>query len=156
MKIQLIAVGQKMPRWIQEGFAEYAKRFPPEISFSLIEIPAEKRGKKADIERITDKEGEKMLAAIPKGNRVITLEVEGKAWSTHDLSERFQLGNSMDAMSLYLVGGPEGLAPACLAARDGTLVFTLTMTLLIGRQSNLSPSRYFVLGVFIISSYHRE
>ena len=118
MKIQLIAVGQKMPRWIQEGFAEYAKRFPPEISFSLIEIPAEKRGKKADIERITDKEGEKMLAAIPKGNRVVTLEVEGKAWSTHDLSERFQAWQFDGRDVSLLVGGPEGLAPACIAARD--------------------------------------
>lgn len=39
MKIQLIAVGQKMPDWVKVGFEEYQRRFPKDMPFELIEIP---------------------------------------------------------------------------------------------------------------------
>lgn len=71
MKLQLVAVGTKMPDWVQTGFTEYLRRFPKDMPFELIEIPAGKRGKNADIKRILDKEGEQMLAAAGK-NRIVT------------------------------------------------------------------------------------
>lgn len=75
MKLQLVAVGTKMPDWVQTGFTEYLRRFPKDMPFELIEIPAGKRGKNADIKRILDKEGEQMLAAAGK-NRIVTLDIE--------------------------------------------------------------------------------
>lgn len=69
MKLQLVAVGTKMPDWVQTGFTEYLRRFPKDMPFELIEIPAGKRGKNADIKRILDKEGEQMLAGL-KGCRL--------------------------------------------------------------------------------------
>ncbi|WP_204308435.1 23S rRNA (pseudouridine(1915)-N(3))-methyltransferase RlmH, partial [Escherichia coli] len=51
MKLQLIAVGTKMPDWIQTGFMDYLNRFPKDMPLELIEIPAGKRGKNADIKR---------------------------------------------------------------------------------------------------------
>ena len=58
MKLQLVAVGTKMPDWVQTGFSEYLRRFPKDMPFELVEIPAGKRGKNADIKRILEKEGE--------------------------------------------------------------------------------------------------
>ncbi|GAB2994527.1 23S rRNA (pseudouridine(1915)-N(3))-methyltransferase RlmH [Psychrosphaera aestuarii] len=114
MKIQLVAVGNKMPDWITAGFQEYQRRFPRDCSFELIEISPGKRGKNADIARILDIEGEKMLAAVPKSNRIVTLEVTGKPWTTHDLSKQLSSWQ-MDGRDVsLLVGGPEGLAPACI------------------------------------------
>ena len=114
MKIQLVAVGNKMPDWITAGFQEYQRRFPRDCSFDLIEISPGKRGKNADIARILDIEGEKMLAAVPKSNRIVTLEVTGKPWTTHDLSKQLSSWQ-MDGRDVsLLVGGPEGLAPACI------------------------------------------
>ena len=55
MKIQLIAVGTKMPKWVEEGFTEYRRRFPHDMPLELVEIPAGKRGKNADIVRILQK-----------------------------------------------------------------------------------------------------
>ena len=49
MKIQLIAVGTKMPDWVRTGFEEYHRRFPKDMPFELLEITAGKRGKNADI-----------------------------------------------------------------------------------------------------------
>ncbi|BAO43137.1 23S rRNA (pseudouridine(1915)-N(3))-methyltransferase RlmH [Thiolapillus brandeum] len=118
MKIHLIAIGDKMPRWVQEGYQEYARRMPSKCALKLVEISARHRGKNADIARITRDEGRAMLAAIPAGSRVIALEVKGKTWSTEDLS--LQLDNWMGSgqdISL-LVGGPEGLAQECRERAD--------------------------------------
>ena len=118
MKIQLIAVGTKMPDWVEKGYQEYARRFPKEMQLELLEINAGKRGKNADIKRILHIEGEKTLAAIPKGNRIVTLEVTGKALDTHQLAkdmEKWQLDGRDVSL---LIGGPEGLAPECIAASE--------------------------------------
>ena len=39
MKIKLIAVGTKMPAWVTEGFKEYQRRMPAEMTVQLIEVP---------------------------------------------------------------------------------------------------------------------
>lgn len=103
-----------MPRWVQEGYQEYAKRLPSECGLNLVEIPPGHRGKSADVKRTVRDEGERMLKAIPKGCRVIALDVQGKAWDTEQLSA--QMGDWMAAGPdiALLVGGPEGLAEACL------------------------------------------
>ena len=118
MRLQLIAVGQRMPQWVITAFSDYQSRFPRDCAFELVEIPAGKRGKNADIARILEQEGERMLAAVGKGNRIITLEVTGKAWDTPELAK--QLASwQMDGRNIsLLVGGPEGLAPACMAAAE--------------------------------------
>jgi len=118
MHLTLYAVGNKMPAWISQGFNEYSRRFPRDLSFNLVEIPPGKRGKNADIPRILAKEGELMLAAIPKGDHIVTLEVEGKPYTTPQLAqqlERWQLDGRNVAL---LVGGPEGLAPTCIQASE--------------------------------------
>jgi 23S rRNA (pseudouridine1915-N3)-methyltransferase len=118
MKIQLVAVGTKMPSWVENGLQEYLRRFPRDCSLEVTEISAGKRGKNADIKRILEKEGELTLAAIPKGNRIVTLEVEGKAWTTTTLAsnlEKWQLDGRNVSL---LIGGPEGLAPSCIKASE--------------------------------------
>jgi 23S rRNA (pseudouridine1915-N3)-methyltransferase len=114
MKIQLVAVGTKMPAWVETAYQEYARRFPKDMPLELIEVNAGKRGKNADIKRILDKEGEATLAVIPKGNRVVTLEVTGKSWTTPQLAQQLDAWK-MDGRDVsLLIGGPEGLAPSCI------------------------------------------
>jgi 23S rRNA (pseudouridine1915-N3)-methyltransferase len=59
-----------------------------------------------------------MQAAIPKGARVVALEVKGKPWSTEQLSQRLDawLGEGRDIA--LLVGGPEGIEPSLSARAD--------------------------------------
>ena len=38
MKIHLLAVGTKMPGWVDEAYNEYAKRLPRECCLQLTEI----------------------------------------------------------------------------------------------------------------------
>jgi len=116
MNIHLIAVGDKMPRWVQEGFDEYARRLPSECALRLVEIPAGRRGKNADIARIMRDEAERLLAAVPKGAAVVALEVGGRSWSTEQLAARLGdwMGGGRDLA--LLVGGPDGLTDEVRAA----------------------------------------
>jgi 23S rRNA (pseudouridine1915-N3)-methyltransferase len=118
MNIHLIAVGEKMPRWVQDGYSEYAKRLPTECALRLIEVPAGKRGKNADIARLIRDESERMLAAIPKGAAVLALEVGGRSWSTEQLAQNLDdwMGSGRDLA--LLVGGPDGLGVAAIKAAD--------------------------------------
>ncbi|MGE0081556.1 MAG: 23S rRNA (pseudouridine(1915)-N(3))-methyltransferase RlmH [Thiohalomonadaceae bacterium] len=118
MRIHLIAVGERMPAWVQAGYAEYAKRLPPECALRLVEIAPGKRTKGADVARLVAEEGERILAAIPKGALVVALEVKGQPWSTEDLSRR--LGEWMQGGRdvALLVGGPDGLDARCRARAD--------------------------------------
>ena len=84
MRIRLIAVGSRMPRWVEDGWQEYVKRLPPELTLELVEIPLQTRGKNADVARLIRQEGEAMLARVQPGERIVTLEVHGKPtmWET--------------------------------------------------------------------------
>lgn len=115
MRIRIIAVGTKMPGWVEQGYAEYAKRLPRDCAVELVELPLAQRGKNTDVARAMEKEGEDMLAAIGKGEQVIALDVKGKAWSTEQLAEQMADWRMSGNNYCLLIGGPDGLAPQCLA-----------------------------------------
>ncbi|WP_404402343.1 23S rRNA (pseudouridine(1915)-N(3))-methyltransferase RlmH [Idiomarina seosinensis] len=118
MQIQLLAVGNKMPAWVSAGYQEYEKRFPSECKLVLQEVSPLKRAKKANLQRLTELEGEALLKAIPRGNRIVTLEVDGRPWTTPKLAQQLQAWQ-MDGRDVsLLIGGPEGLSPACLEAAE--------------------------------------
>lgn len=118
MKLQLVAVGTKMPAWVTSGFEEYQRRFPRDLKLELVEIPAGKRGKNADIERILHREGEQMLEAIAKSARIVTLDIPGRPWTTPQVAEQLTRWQHDGRDVAILIGGPEGLAPACKAAAE--------------------------------------
>ena len=125
MRIRLLAITHKTPNWIQEGYSEYLKRFPPSFSLELIEIPAEKRPKNTDIQRIVQREGEKLLQAIHPHHDVIALDVQGELWSTEKLSQQLAMRNQYGRNIDLLIGGPDGLAPACLQRAQQTWSLSL-------------------------------
>ncbi len=118
MRIQLLAVGQKMPAWVEQGYKEYAMRMPAEARLELKEIASAKRGKNADIKRILDEEGRRLKAAIPKSAHIVVLDVKGKAYNTEQLAQRMNDWMHSGQDICLLVGGPEGLSEECRALAD--------------------------------------
>ncbi|MGJ3493390.1 Ribosomal RNA large subunit methyltransferase H [Piscirickettsia salmonis] len=118
MKINLIAVGKKMPAWVKAGFDEYARRLPVSCALQLLEIEAAKRGKRFDVNRALRQEGTAMIEAIPKGNLIVALDVKGKAWSTEQLAGQLEHWQGVGRDVSLLIGGPEGLAAECLAKAE--------------------------------------
>jgi 23S rRNA (pseudouridine1915-N3)-methyltransferase len=119
MQIHLLAVGSKMPGWVQDGYAEYARRMPPECRLNLIEIPLAKRSKSSATEQLRQQEGERLLAAVPKNAALWALDSGGKSWSTEQLAEQLD-GWLQGGQDLALmIGGPDGLSAQCLQQAGG-------------------------------------
>ena len=140
MKLQLIAVGTKMPDWVTRGFEEYQRRFPRDMPLELIEIPAGKRGKNADIARILQKEGELMLAAVAKGNHIVSLDLPGKNWTTPDLAEQMTKWQLDGRDVSLLIAGPEGLAFRCMGVPFTAWIDHATSTLRVSHPSGRSEA----------------
>ena len=112
MRLRVIAAGTRMPAWVKEGTQDYARRLPPEYRFEIVEIALSdpKRG----AERALREEGARMLAAVGARDRVVSLAVEGRRFGTEELAERLGRWQQDGRDVAFLVGGPEGLASACL------------------------------------------
>lgn len=106
MKIQIIAVGHKMPAWVTAGVESYLPRFPREYALSITEIPAEKTA------ALTDTSIQQ--AILPK-SWVVALDVLGKSWSTPALAQKLESWRGLGKPLCFLIGGPEGLSQNCLA-----------------------------------------
>lgn len=118
MRLRLLAVGTRMPAWVDEGFKEYAKRLSGDISLELVEISAGKRTKGADLARLKEQEGEALLTAIKPQERVIALDVLGRTLSTDDMADTLKSWQRDGRPAALLVGGPEGLSKAVLERAD--------------------------------------
>lgn len=118
MIIRVLAVGTRMPGWVQEGVDEYVKRFGPQLKFELKEIALGQRSAGKDAARAMEEEGRRMMSAIKDGSFVVALDVKGKSFSTEQLSQwlggRLQSGQDLT----LLIGGPDGIAAECLQRSD--------------------------------------
>ncbi len=102
-----------MPAWVNEGFSEYAKRFPPECALNLIQVPALKRSKTSDLRRIVDEESHILLSKAPANTQLLGLDVSGERWDTAKLAIELESWMSSGMDTAILIGGPEGLSAAC-------------------------------------------
>lgn len=114
MKINLIAIGTRMPNWVDTAYEDYAKRLPTECQLNLIALEMPKRTKNTNSQKLIEQETQLIFNSIPKSNLIIAMDPRGKQFDTVELATQLHnwLGSGQD-LSL-LVGGPDGLSSACL------------------------------------------
>jgi 23S rRNA (pseudouridine1915-N3)-methyltransferase len=118
MKAKLIAVGERAPSWVAQGFAEYQKRLSHWLPLELIEIEPGVRGKGRDAARATTDEGARVLSATPRNAHVVALDVPGRAWTSEQLAQRLEHWRGLGRDLSLLIGGPEGHAPEVVSRAD--------------------------------------
>lgn len=118
MKARLIAVGERAPGWVAQGFAEYQKRLSHGLPLELVEVEPGVRGKGRDTARAMSDEGARVLAALPKNTHVVVLDGCGKMHSSEQLAVRLEYWRSQGRDLTFLIGGPEGHAADVITRAD--------------------------------------
>ncbi len=156
IRITIVAVGKRMPDWIQTGFAEYKKRLSHEISLELVEVTPARRGKNTITQRLRQQEAHAILDALPEGNHVIALDETGKRQTTLQLSNCMQNWIDQGVNSSLIIGGADGLDESVLATanqRWSLSDYTLPHALV---RVVLAEQLYRAWSVLKNHPYHRE
>lgn len=117
MRLALLAVGHRMPAWVQAGFGEYAKRLQGRLPLRLVEIePGRRAGARA--QQAMQQEGQRLLAALRPADHVVLLDEHGPQRDSREqarwLGAHLQRGHDL----AFLVGGPDGFDEAVRARAD--------------------------------------
>jgi 23S rRNA (pseudouridine1915-N3)-methyltransferase len=115
VKINLIAIGNKMPGWVDTASDDFVKRLPAEIKINPILLPLIKRGKNPDIPRIIRDESRKILNAVPKDSQLVVLDVLGQAVTTMKLSGMLETWLQQGQDVSIIIGGPDGVSDELLS-----------------------------------------
>ena len=129
MPISIIAVGRLKPGPLQELCDEYRRRLP----FAVDMREVEERRPLAGAERKA-REGELILAALPKGAFTVALDERGKAHDSAAFARQFAAWREGSDTLAFVIGGADGLAPAVLEKASTRLAFgTMTWPHLLAR-----------------------
>ena len=155
MKLLIVAVGQRMPDWAQTAYDDYAKRFPPELRVEIKTVKTEPRGSRT-VETVMAAERERILAALPKGCRVVALDERGTPLTTKALAQQLKTWQLAGDDVALVIGGPDGLEPAFretahqrIRLSDMTLPHAMVRVLLIEQL-------YRAWSINANHPYHRE
>jgi 23S rRNA (pseudouridine1915-N3)-methyltransferase len=120
MKLVLVAVGQRLPAWVDAVFDDYARRMPPELRLELKAVKAEPRGAKTAAQLMAA-EAARIEAALPRGARRIALDERGDRVTSAALAERLLAWQRDGRDAALIVGGPDGLDPGLKSSCDESL-----------------------------------
>ena len=125
--ITVITVGTLKEDYLKDAVAEYKKRLSQYARVDEINLKEEKIHNEDDaseIKRALDAEGDRILAAIPKGAGSIALCVEGKQYDSPALASL--IGKMMDesGKAALIIGSSHGLSDKVKNACDVRLSFS--------------------------------
>lgn len=155
MKLLVVAIGQRQPDWADAAWADFAKRFPPEMRLELKALKAEPRAGKTAAQCMAA-EAQRIEAAIPRGARRVLLDERGSRLTSAQLAERlaFWRGDGRDVV--LLIGGPDGIDPTLKASADeGLRLSDLTLPHALARVL-LAEALYRAWSLLQGHPYHRE
>ncbi len=108
MKIRILAVGHKMPAWVEQGCAEYLQRIPRELAVELVELRPGRRAAGKGGEQAREAEAQRILEAAGR-DYLVALDEHGEEPATLQFAERMRgwLGEGRDVA--LAIGGADGL-----------------------------------------------
>ena len=156
MKLILVAVGTRMPSWVDSAFDDFAKRMPRELPLQLVEIKAEPRTTGKTVEAMMALEAARIEVALPPRCRRVILDERGEDLTTKALAKRLERWQDGGDDIAIVVGGPDGLDPALKASAHETMrLSSLTLPHALVRVM-LAEALYRAWSLSKNHPYHRE
>jgi 23S rRNA (pseudouridine1915-N3)-methyltransferase len=156
VRVRLIAVGSRMPKWVREAYEDYITRLGSGLKISLVEIEPGARSAGRPPAKAMEAEGQKLLGALRKEEYAVALDEHGVEMTTRELAAwlktRMQDGRDL----AFLIGGPDGFVPEILARSDfkwslSRLTFPHALVRVV-----LAEQLYRAHGVLTNHPYHRD
>ena len=156
MKLVIVAIGHRMPAWVDAGFDEYARRMPRDARLELLALKPEARGAGRPVERLLEAEAKRVLAPLPRGCVKVVLDERGTLFATRELAGRMEQWRATGRDIAFIVGGADGVAEGLKRAAD--LKWSLTpLTLPHGlARVVLAEQLYRAVSILHNHPYHRE
>lgn len=128
MKIRVITVGKLKEKYWRQACDEYVKRLKPYAKIEIVEIAEEKAKEplpESQIGKILEKEGERILHAIPTDSYCIILAIEGQMLTSEELASQLEnLAIQGKSNLSFIIGGSFGLSPEVYKRGDFSLSFS--------------------------------
>jgi len=155
MRINLIAVGKKMPDWIADGIEHYKKQLPKNYNFIITTIESQNR-KSNNPEQTKSLEERLILEAASDSTLLIALDEQGKQRTSKELSksiEKWQLNAESVAL---IIGGADGLSSEL--KQKCNLIWGLSSFTLTHSMARLLLVEQIYRGYSLLSNhpYHRS
>ncbi|EGC17686.1 Ribosomal RNA large subunit methyltransferase H [Kingella denitrificans] len=156
MNITVLAVGNKMPHWVDEAVQEYAKRFGRDVQYTLKEIKPEKRGAGVNAAQGMAAEEKRILEALPDNAFLVVLDERGKAPTSVELAQYMQRWQQDGEHVCFVIGGADGMTDA-LKQKARLMLRLSSLTLPHGMvRVLLTEQLYRAVSILQNHPYHRE
>lgn len=156
MRMIVIAVGHRMPAWVQSGVGEYVRRLPRESRLDSIEVRPVRRSSSVSVERAMALEESRIEAITPAGCHRVVLDERGVEVTSAGLARRLEgwLGAGQDIA--FVIGGADGFTERFRRSADLLLALS-RMTLPHGlARLLLAEQLYRAISILHNHPYHRE
>ena len=154
MKLTVVAVGHRMPAWVDAGVADYAARLPADARFRLVALKPAPRG--GPVERVLASESERIEAALPPRCLRVVLDERGTLLTTRELVRRMERWRESGRDVAFVIGGADGLAGPLKATADFLWSLSpLTLPHGLARVA-LAEQLYRAVSILHNHPYHRE
>lgn len=152
----MVAVGTRMPRWVEEAVDDYTGRLPPELRVEWREVKAEPRSGAGDAATWMAREAQRIRTALPPAARLVVLDERGADLSTRELAGRLRRWQDDARAVAVVIGGPDGLDASLKAQADETLrLSSLTLPHALVRVI-LAEQLFRAWSVLANHPYHRD
>ena len=155
MKLRIVALGHRLPSWVAQAYADYARRMPRTVSLELVELKAEPRDRGKSVIQLLALEAQR-IAAATDGFHVIALDERGQTWTTAELARAMGGWRDCALDAAFVIGSADGLADS--VKRGANVVISLSaLTLPHGlARVVLAEQLYRAASLLQGHPYHRE
>jgi 23S rRNA (pseudouridine1915-N3)-methyltransferase len=155
LRIRVVALGHRMPAWIDAGWEDYRRRLPREIALDLVELKPEPRDRGKPVSELLAVEATRIGAAC-QGATLIALDERGTTWTTRQLAGELARWRDEAMAVAFVIGSADGL-DAGLKRRAAARVALSALTLPHGLvRVLLAEQIYRACTILANHPYHRE
>jgi len=156
MRLRVIAVGERVPAWIDAGIAEYRSRLPRAFQLDITTVRASPRTQGKPTPVLLEAEATRLQAAVPDGYVRVALDEHGRSLDTRALAAAIARWRSEAPGIAFWIGGADGLAPGLRTRASMTLSLSaLTLPHALARLV-LVEQIYRCVSLIENHPYHRE